>query len=462
MRILVVEDDVLLQQAFKMQFDEHAVSAVESGELALKALKRVPYSIMFLDIRLKGHLTGVDVLREVRRLDPLLPVIMTSGLEDRATIVECLELGAVDYAVKGTVNPSAYQFMIHKAAVWRRNLAEKAAHRPVEGKDLDESFSIIRGSSNATTQLKERISTVGRTDGPFLIQGETGTGKELVARSIWAAVGDQKRPFITVNCAEFQNSTIESELFGYEKGAFTGALQQKIGIFEAAHGGDIFLDEIGELPLEFQAKLLRVIQERKIRRMGSNFEREFEFRVIAATNRDLASQAHVGTFRQDLYYRLDVHSLTLTPLRNRPEDIPELLSFFFERQNRASIRIDQDVLNVLSEFRWPGNVRQLEAFVKFTIPLTCAVDPRLTMDQWVAWSNKLSSSLPVGENVDSNVSVATLIAQGGFNYDQVTEATRHQYVAVAMELAKQSRTEAAKMLGVTRQRLSGWLSEMGK
>jgi DNA-binding NtrC family response regulator len=463
MRILVVEDDKLIQHGIRMVFKDHSVVVVDSGEVVLENLKSLSFNLMFLDIKLKGHMTGVDVLTEARKLDPMLPVIIMSGLDDKDTIMKCLELGAVDYMVKGSVNPSAYTFAVHKASAWRLKQEEQMRLNPSKklpnNIEFEDYFRAIVGKSPETVNLREQLTKIGKTDGPFLIIGETGTGKELVAHALWAAKNCKKRPLITVNCAELQSTTVEGELFGFEKGAFTGANSQRIGLFEAAHGGDIFLDEIGELPLEMQAKLLRVIQEKKIRRMGSNLERTLDFRVIAATNRNLREEVDAGGFRSDLFYRLDVHSVYLTPLKQRKSDILKLLKYYFLKESMTNVQIDPDVEEKILAFSWPGNVRQLIGFIKFVIPMLDAVDSKIGDREWVAWMAKQASGECLKKiELSTKDQISQLLQAGQFDIDKDYEDRRRDFVSTALELSNNNRTDAAKLLGVTRQRLVNWLS----
>lgn len=463
MKLLIVEDDALLGRSIELAFAEDDTTLLDSGEAAIEKLNTSSFNMMFLDINLRGVLTGLDVLRHVRTSDPLIPVVVMSGKEDQLLIQECLELGAVDYLVKGSVNVAAYKYCVHKASIWRKRQAEHLSHIRISEKELQSSFDDIKGTSPQIRQLKNKIQLVAKSDGPFLIQGETGTGKEIVARSIWAAYGDLKRPFITVNCAEFQQTTIEGELFGYEKGAFTGALSQKIGLFEAAHGGDIFLDEIGELPLEFQAKLLRVIQEKKVRRMGSNFERAFNFRVIAATNKNLHRESSEGRFRQDLLYRLDIQSFVLEPLRSRKEDIPVILEYFFEKEGICGVKIENETLMAIAESAWRGNVRQLLAFVKFISCYLDRVHPQIGLTEWKLWTEKQKlnwDQVETSNEAQSDQDLFSILSRGDFDYDRYSEQTKRLYIETALKMVDSSRTEAARLLGVSRQRLSNWITEL--
>lgn len=460
MRILVVEDDKLVQEGIKQVFKDQNIMCAATGEEALEIINSdTQFNLAFLDIRLAGNLTGIEVLREARMKAPLLPIIIMSGLEDRETIMNCLELGAVDYLVKGSVNPSAYQFAVHKASVWKTKEKELINSGEFDETAFEDAFEQIVGTSSETVGLRANLAKIGRLDGSFLIIGETGTGKELVARAIWAAKGDSSRPYITVNCAELQPTTIEGELFGYEVGAFTGATAQRVGLFEAANGGDIFLDEIGEMPLEMQAKLLRVIQERRIRRLGSNTEIQLDFRVIAATNRNLKSEAEAGRFRSDLYYRLDMHSVLLTPLRSRKQDIMRLLNYYLAKDGICNVTISPSLVEKIENFDWPGNVRQLIAFAKFITPMIDPITAELKECAWSEWKDKASVYV---ENIDSFTKskdqIVRALKSGDFDIDRDYDLRRRTLIDAALEMSGNNRTGAAKLLGVTRQRLVNWLA----
>lgn len=460
MRILIVEDDQLVQQSIKHVFKDHKAVCVEAGEEALELIANDScFNLVFLDIRLAGQLSGVEVLKAIRICQPALPIVIMSGLEDRKTIMECLELGAVDYLVKGSVNPSAYMFAVHKASVWRSKQAEALGASSFDEAAFEDAFEQIVGTSHEMVSLREELRIKGKFEGSFLVIGETGTGKELVARALWAAKGDKSRPYITVNCAALQPSTIEGELFGFEKGAFTGALDRRIGLFEAADGGDIFLDEIGELPLEMQAKLLRVIQERKIRRMGSNKEIQLNFRVIAATNRNLIQEVEAGRFRADLYYRLDMHKFTLSPLRARPQDIVRIFTHYLAKDGIENVSISESVRQKIETFDWPGNGRQLIAFGKFITPMIDPVNPTITDKAWQAWTEKSELYIASVDNFSSSKEqIIKALKTGNFDIDRDYEERRRSLVETALELTDNNRTGAAKLLGVTRQRLVNWLA----
>ncbi len=486
MKILIVDDDDLVQKTMQFTFSDSDVTSAETGEEALKLIKAQGFNVLFLDIRLKGKLTGVDVLKKAREIDPLLPIIMMSGLDDDEIQRQCLELGAVDYLVKGTLDESAYRHKLNNAAVWRKKEAELLSREPKMNPKLCESYLKYRGPSKFNEELHHRIEVIGKTDGPFLIFGASGTGKELAARAIWAAFGDEHRPFIKVNCGAIAATLIESELFGHEKNAFTGATERRMGLFEAANGGDIFLDEIGELTLEFQPKLLRVLQEKSVRAVGSNHEKKFDFRVIAATNRDLWAEAKRKNFRDDLLYRLDVHRIFLPPLRKRSEDIESLMLHFFKSEGLRNVEISHDLLKEIIAFEWPGNVRQLMTFVTSVAPMIDPVQPVLTPSLWEAWKLKpeeLSAFMDgAGANCaganggngvagklagETNLSprqikniILERIKNGDFNYDKASKERQLLYIETALEYTHQNQAAAARLLGISKQRLQMWLREL--
>ncbi|MBK9293949.1 MAG: sigma-54-dependent Fis family transcriptional regulator [Oligoflexia bacterium] len=463
MKILIVEDDILLQQTLKSVFKDYHCTVVTSFSAAEEALSKNNYIAAFLDIQLEGpeDKDGILLLKKIQSLDPYLPCVMISGIDNPQTIAQCLEIGAVDYVAKGTVNPQGYQIALLKALHWR-NL--KAQTRQVTIKsDLG---SGLKGVSEKIKELKGQINSVGKMPGPFLILGETGTGKELIAKALWENMGKNHRPFITVNCASLPENLVESELFGYEKGAFTGALNTKTGLFEAANGGDIFLDEIGDLNPELQAKLLRVLQEKKVRRLGSEKERPIDFRVIAATNVNLNEAIEKKEFREDLFFRLNVFTIKASPLRERKEDIAYLLQGFLNEFKIKSAQIESKCLEVLTHYSWPGNVRQLKAFALFLVPKLNHKNLVLLeyFNQWLEFQgaakelsqNKESAS----DNIQGEVKEA-LSNQKSINIVEKMQALQKNYVLTTLKETKNNRSTAARLLGVSRQRLSNWLTEWG-
>lgn len=475
MKILIVEDDLLLQQTLKSVFKTYDCTIVSSFAAAEKALSQNSYIAAFLDIQLEGPVEkdGVMLLSKIQSIDPYLPCVMISGLDSPEIIAKCLELGAVDYVAKGTVNPQGYQIALLKALHWKKLKAESRAQGIVEaGQTADHHFGFI-GNSNKVTQLKEQITQVGSMPGPFLILGETGVGKELVARALWSAQGKAHRPFIAVNCASLPENLVESELFGYERGAFTGALQARAGLFEAANGGDIFLDEIGDLSLDLQAKLLRVLQEKRVRRLGSEKERAVDFRVIAATNVNLAEAIEKKEFREDVFYRLNVFTIKIPSLRERKEDIALLLESFLKEYKVNSAQIETGCLESLINYEWPGNVRQLKAFALFLVPqlkskqvVTQSLFESWLSNQGVRKITEAKSSVSDSSDLLSIQRIEKELEDAHANKKKIdivelVEGLQKNYVLAALKETKNNRSLAAKLLGVSRQRLSNWLSEWG-
>jgi DNA-binding NtrC family response regulator len=468
MKILVVDDDELMRLTLKTVFKGESVFFATSLEEASDLLKREYFDAAFLDIQLqKGtYGDGIDLLKLIRERDSYLPCVMISGLDDRETVMKCLELGAVDYVAKGTVSPDAYRVALYKSAVWRKLLSESSVARipKVLGKAY-ESTALL-GSSNAMTELRRNIERMALLDGPFLICGETGTGKELAARSLWAAKGNANRPFVAINCASLPENLVESELFGFEKGSFTGALNAKTGLFEAANGGDIFLDEIGELSLDLQAKFLRVLQDKKVRRLGGDKERPLNIRIIAATNVDLPDAIDKGEFREDLFYRLNVHQIRMPVLRERLDDILELFDYFMKENGFNKFSVSKEATIMLTQFTWPGNVRQLKAFAEYLRSQFDISKPSQLeashVETWLSFNQLKSKIKPSGPSFDPANEVKRAIQEKrSLGIVSMVDEIQRSYVEAALNVTSQNRSQAAKVLGVSRQRLSNWLSDWG-
>lgn len=367
-RVLVVDDEpeVHLLLSRILADEGHEVRGAESGQEALKELDKGGYSLVLLDVRLP-EMDGVQVLKEIKSRWPPLPVIMISGYEDVETAVEAMRSGALDYIIKPIPNEKICQMVTHVIRQYRLEV-EMGNGRPT-----GPAFERLVGESQGLQKVRDLIQKVARYDVNVLIQGETGTGKELVARAIHDLSQRAKGPFVPVDCATIPETLVESELFGYERGAFTGAVNAKVGKWEAAHGGTIFLDEIGNLPLIMQSKLLRVLQERKFTRLGSVEERLMDVRLIAATNVDLSEAIEAGTFREDLTHRLSGVTIPLPPLRERGSDI-EVLALYFLRQfnqrfHKQVSEVAPESGQLLASYPWPGNVRELEHAVEGAVIL---------------------------------------------------------------------------------------------
>ena len=361
--ILIVEDETIIRSALRrlLERNQYEVSEAGSVQEAQERFDVTGFDLIISDLRLPGA-PGTELIR----LGQGTPVLIMTSYASLRSAVDSMRLGAVDYIAK----PFDHDEMLQAVA---RILRERAEDRPrpqaaagkVEPASVTSAGDIgIIGSSAAMQELFAKIRKVAPADSTVLIQGESGTGKELVARALHNLSRRAKAPMISVNCAAIPESLIESELFGHEKGAFTGASAGRAGLVEAADGGTLFLDEIGELPLEAQARLLRVLQEGEIRRVGSVQSQKVDVRLIAATHRDLKTLARQGQFREDLYYRLNVIALALPPLRERGQDILEIANSFLQRQGqrmgRDDLHLAEEAQQAILHYRWPGNVRELE------------------------------------------------------------------------------------------------------
>jgi two-component system, NtrC family, response regulator PilR len=371
--ILICDDERSICEMLDITLrrEGYKVETVNSGEAAKKKLESALFDVVVTDIRMP-NINGIEVLRHAHQLSPDSAVILITAVDDFEAAVEAVKAGgATDYIRKspGLVDEIklAIRRALEKVALSRQNFAFKrdAATR--------NSLDNIIGASATMEKLKHTIRTVASTQSTVLIYGESGTGKELVARAVHTCSPRATEPFVSINCGAFPETLLESELFGYVKGAFTGANQNKRGLFEVADGGTIFLDEIGEMTLTMQVKLLRVLQERYVRPVGGTNEIAIDVRVIAATNRDLERQVAENTFREDLYYRLSVIPITVPPLRERKEDLALLVNHFLRKYAPAAgksiARVNASSLSSLANYDWPGNVRQLENTIERAVAL---------------------------------------------------------------------------------------------
>ena len=366
-RVLIVEDERAIRLALSglLKKEGHEVEAVATAEEALDALDHAHYDLVLTDLALGEGKTGMDVLTGSKTLRPHTPVVLITAHGNERLAVEAMKKGAADYIPKPFDNDEM-RLIVNRAL--ERTRLERELSVLKERLEREYGFGALIGSGPRMKVVFDTIRKVAQTDLTCLIRGESGTGKELVAQALHHRSPRYARPFVAVNCAAISRELVESELFGHERGAFTGADARRLGRFEAAAGGTIFLDEIGDMPLETQAKVLRVLQERVLERVGGNQPIEIDVRVIAATHRDLEREVQEGRFRQDLYYRLAVVPIELPPLRERLEDIPLLVERFTallaERLGRAKPDVTPEALSLLSGYNWPGNIRELRNVVE--------------------------------------------------------------------------------------------------
>ncbi len=381
-RLLVVDDKASIRDMLKDALSEHGahVTAAANGDAAIELLEDHQFDAVITDLKMPGK-NGIDVLRAAKAKDVDMAVFVVTAYGTIETAVEAMRLGALDFIAK----PFQLEEIEQKVA---RAVAARREHQPAAGdakagegavpkpgaKPREDFGRIIVGQSRATLQLLKMVEKIGPSRSSVLIHGPSGVGKELVARAIHDASERHDRPFVALNCAALAPGVLESELFGHEKGAFTGASDARVGRFEKAHTGTLFLDEVGEIDPGIQTKLLRVLQESEIERVGSTQPKKIDVRVIAATNRDLRKAIADGRFREDFFYRLNVFSLNVEPLRKRVEDIAGLVEHFIEKFNKESGKqvegLEDEVMQLFMAYPWPGNVRELENVMERAIVLT--------------------------------------------------------------------------------------------
>ena len=376
-KLLIVDDELSVRDSLAKWFTEEGYD-VATGESANEALTRIAehtFDVALVDIKMRGA-DGIELQRRLHEIYPDMLVIIMTGYASVETAIAALKNGAYDYVNK-PLDPDEIAHLVAKAMSHRQTQQENVRLKETVA-DLAHPTEII-GQSSAMKRIFEAIETVSPTDATVLITGESGTGKELVARAIHAASNRRYHPMVVIHCGALTETLLESELFGHEKGAFTGAQYRKKGKFEVAEGGTVFLDEIGDISLKTQTDLLRVLQEREIVRVGGNQTIKVDFRIIAATNKDLEQLIEKGKFRPDLYYRLNVFHIELPPLREHREDIPPLVDHFVRKfsrdMNKEITRVLPAAMNLLQQYAWPGNIRELENAVERA--MVVALEPDL-------------------------------------------------------------------------------------
>jgi len=368
-KIFVVDDEQNIRKMLVrvLSSEGYTIKEAANGLEALKKLEGENCSLVLLDLKMPG-LNGIEILRKIKEYDPNLPVIMMSAYGSIAEAVEAMKLGALDYLIK-PFDIEELKIIVKRAIKQYELKVENIYYREEEEKRFN--FEEIIGKSNSINRVLEMIKNVASTPATVLITGESGTGKELIARAIHKNSLRKDGPFVVVNCAAFSLNLLESELFGHEKGAFTGAISRRIGRFEMANGGTIFLDEIGEMDLSIQTKLLRVLQEKEFERVGSSKTIKVDARILTATNKDLKREVKEGRFREDLFYRINVFNIDVPPLRERKEDIPLLVEHFINKYNKILNKrvkkVSTKAMDFLIDYNYPGNIRELENIIERSI-----------------------------------------------------------------------------------------------
>lgn len=371
-RLLIVEDEETLCESLKRVLikDGHEVDAVNSAESALKKSEEVAYDLIITDIMLPG-IDGIELLRKIKEKFPEQIIIVVTAYASIETAVGALRAGAYDYVIKPIIHEEIKRIV--KNALRQRDLMTENV---ILRKQIEEryDFEKIIGQSKEITSLIDEVKKIANSKSNVLLLGETGTGKELIARAIHYNSIRQDKPFVPINCSAIPENLLESELFGYARGAFTGAASSKRGLFEEANGGTVFLDEIGDLTQQLQAKLLRVMDDHEIRPLGGVQSKKIDIRFIAATNKDIVKAVRNGSFREDLFYRINVVSIQLPSLRDRKEDIVILAKHFLEKYSHEIGKpvkfIDDGALKLLIDYNWPGNVRELQNIIERAVLIT--------------------------------------------------------------------------------------------
>ncbi|MBA2481790.1 MAG: sigma-54-dependent Fis family transcriptional regulator [Planctomycetes bacterium] len=439
MRILIVDDEARFANVLARVLKSEAVGEVDvasSAEEALVRMQEHPCDLLVTDLRL-GGMSGLELMGEVRRRWGATDIVLMTAFAEVATAREALKRGAMDYLVKPFDNKELVA-LVAQAHARRRATVGTSGSTSIEP---DGRLAGLIGESPAMRRVFGEIERVARADASVLLLGESGTGKEVAARALHTLSPRHSGPFIEVHIAALPESTLESELFGHEKGSFTGADKRKAGMFELASGGTVFLDEIGELPLHIQPKLLRFLQERRYYRIGGTEPLSVDVRVVAATNRDLVNEVKQGRFREDLYYRLDVVTITMPPLRERAGDVGLLARHLLARKH-AGCSINDEALLMLETWRWPGNVRELANTIERAVIL--ADGGRIE-----------ARHLP--ERFIERTPLSVVATTDGFDHS----ANERQLIEQALVQAGGNKTKAAELLGITRRRLYSRLKLLG-
>jgi two-component system response regulator PilR (NtrC family) len=434
--ILVCDDEPSICQMLQIAFQGqgHRVETVTSGEQACRKIDATLYDVVVTDVRMP-RVSGMEVLQHSRRVSPETQVIVITAVDDNEVPIEALNSGAFYYIRKG---PKLLEDVLSAAALAmdRSQLRQQNAAFKRDAAQRN-SLDNIMGESEPMRKLKQTIRTIAATNSTVIISGESGTGKELVARAIHTCSPRSGEPFVSVNCGAFPETLLESELFGYVKGAFTGATSNKRGLFELSSGGTIFLDEIGEMTLPMQVKLLRVLQERSIRPVGGGQETPVDTRVIAATNRNLLQQVQEGQFREDLYYRLSVIPVEVPPLRDRGDDIILLANHFLKKfavqMSKSVVRLSPESVRLMRGYDWPGNVRVLEN----------------TIERAVAMSNEeeLRVELPnAGAAMATNGAPGVALPADGIDLERYIAEIEKSLLQSALRRSNNVQTRAAELL----------------
>jgi two-component system response regulator PilR (NtrC family) len=439
-RLLVVDDERSMRELLSivLRREGYDITIAENGRAAVEALEGARFDLLISDIKMPD-MNGVEVLRAAKRIDPDILGIMITAFASADTAIEAMRLGAHDYLSK-PFDVDELKIKVRNALEQRQLRQENVLLKRALGST--HQFANIVGRSEKMLVVFKLIEQIARTDSTVLVTGESGTGKEWVARAIHFYSLRRDRPFVALNCGALPETLLESELFGHMKGAFTGAIVNKKGLIEATERGTLFLDEIGEMSMLMQVKLLRVLQERKFRRLGGVEELDTAMRVIAATNQDLPRMVADGKFREDLFYRINVIPIQLPPLRERAEDIPLLAEYFLGKyrdvMGKSISALSQDSMDLLEAYEWPGNIRELENVMERAVALEKS-------------SAILPESLPehIVKRVARGPAAAGSLPESGFDMEEHVKGLEREYIAQALQRAGGVQVRAAELLGMS-------------
>ena len=435
--ILLVDDDPSLRHVMKYSLSEsgYRVFPAETGEEALKIMRTQPIDLAILDVQLEG-MNGIELLEKIKLHDSSIIVIIITAYGSIELAVDSMKKGAYDFVTK-PFNREEFKLIVAKAFEYKSLRTENIRLK----QELQDRFK-VEGIIGGSKQIQDLITLVGKlaaTDSSVLITGESGTGKELFAKSIHYNSSRKDRPFVTINCAAIPRELLESELFGFEKGSFTGAHKLHQGKFEIASTGTVFLDEIGEMPPALQVKILRVLQEKEIDRIGSTRPTQIDVRIIAATNIDIKEAVEQGDFREDLYYRISVIPIHIPPLRERRADIPLLLEHALQKYNCSELKFSKELYDFLINYSWPGNVRELENVVQRLIAF-CGPDSTATLEDIPEFQREKQKQFDL---------MHIHIPDEGIILDDV----ERNILIASLQKADWNQSKAAKLLGISRQTL---------
>ena len=454
-RVLIVEDEKLIRWSIKSRLQEqgYIVDEAETGELAFAALGREDFDLMMLDFRLPDT-TGLEILKRVRQEAPEMSVVMMTAYGTVETAVEAMKLGAFDYLTK-PVNLDELTVIVDKA-LETTSLRREVRRLRSEQREVHGKVQLI-GRSRAMEEVLDLVRKVSASQATtVLLEGDSGTGKNVVAKAIHYGSPRAERPFVNITCSALTETLLESELFGHERGAFTDAKMQKKGLLEVAEGGTAFLDEIGEMGMAMQSKLLRFLEEKTFKRVGGTRDIEVEVRIIAASNRDLQEAVREGRFREDLYYRLKVIPIRLPTLRERREDIPLLLQHFLDHFNKEfrknTTHVTPEAMEALTAYPWPGNIRELRNFIERVMILESKSSIELV---------DLPRAMR-GESGSGDGAAAPAAEPHGMPVGAMTlEEMEREAITRALEQVSQNQVRAAKLLGISRDTLRYRMKKFG-